>query len=353
MSIAEVARPVLIGLAVSLATSVLITITKRWHGIFSFDDSPGPQKIHDTPIPRIGGIALYAGILAAAAMSASPARGLLFVLAISSLTGFAGGMAEDLSKKTSPTLRLLATMLSGLTFCILSGYTVTRLDISLIDGFMSLPLISIAFTSFVMAGLANSMNIIDGCHGLATGTAVIMLCALGIIAFLAKDHDLVFVVIVVAAVLSGFLLVNFPFGYIFLGDGGAYLSGLMLGGLAVMLAARNPGVSVWVVAVILAYPVLETLYSIARKTIRSGHGPSQPDRMHLHLLVHRSLVGKFARKPRIRQLANPLAGMIMWGGATTSLIFVVLFPHTREWALAALALQTVLYIIIYRYYCRQ
>ena len=350
MSIAEVARPVLTGLAVSLAASVLIVVTKRWHGSFSLDTHSGPQKIHDTTAPRIGGGALYAGILAAAAVSASPVRGLLFVLGISSLAGLAGGIAEDLSKKTSPTLRLLATMISGLTFCILTGYAVTRLDISLVDGFISIPLISISFTVFMMAGLANAINIIDGCHGLAAGTAVIMLCTLGIVAFLAEDHDLVLVALVVAAVLSGFLLVNFPFGHLFLGDGGAYLSGLMLGAVAVMLAARNPGVSVWVVAVVLAYPVIETLFSIARKAIRSGHRPSQPDEMHLHLLVYQSIVRKSAETPRAKRIANPLAGAVMWGGATTGLIFVVLFPHTREWALAALALQAVLYVILYRCY---
>ena len=350
MSIAEVAGPVLTGLAVSLAASIVIAATKRWHGKFSLDTHSGPQKIHGTTTPRIGGAALYAGILAAAAVSASPARGLLFVLGISSLAGFAAGIVEDLSKKTPPSLRLLGTMLSGLTYCILTGYAVTRLDFPLIDGFMSLPLISIAFTVFVMAGLANAMNIIDGCHGLAAGTAIIMLCALGTLAFLVEDHDLALVALVVAAVLSGFLMVNFPFGYIFLGDGGAYLSGLMVGGLAVMLAARNPGVSVWAVAVVLAYPVIETLYSIARKTIRSGHGPSQPDEMHLHLLIYRSFVGKSARKSGIERLANPLTGAVMWGGATTSLIFVVLFPHTREWALSVLALQVVLYVILYRYF---
>ena len=352
MSIAEAAGPVLTGFAASLAASVLIAVTKRWHGSFSLDNRPGPQKIHDTTTPRIGGSALYAGILAAAAVSGSSARELLFVLGISSLAGFAGGMAEDLSKKTSPALRLLSTMISGLTFCILTGYAVTRLEFSLVDGFMSLPLISIAFTVFVMAGFANAMNIIDGCHGLAAGTTAIMLCTLGIIAILAEDHDLALVAFVVAAVLSGFLLVNFPFGYVFLGDGGAYLSGLMLGAVAVMLAARNPGVSVWVVAVVLAYPVMETLFSIARKLTRSGLTPSQPDEMHLHLLVYRRLVKMPTGRPRTTRLANPLAGAIMWGGATTGLIFVVLFPHTREWALATLALQAVLYVILYRYYYR-
>lgn len=351
MSITEFAWPALTGFTVALAASVLITATKRWHWSFSLDAHPGVQKVHDTPAPRIGGLAVYAGILAAATVCAPPMRGILLVLGISSLIGFAAGLAEDLSKKIPPALRLLATMLSGLVFCILTGYAVTRLDFSLVDGFMSLPLLSIAFTVCVMAGLANAVNIIDGFHGLATGTAIIMLCGLGILTFLAKDHDLALAVVVVAAVLFGFLLINFPFGYLFLGDGGAYLVGLMVGGFAVMLAARNPEVSVWAVAVVLAYPVIETVFSIVRKTAQSGRNPSRPDEMHLHMLIFRGFARRLAGKLGSKRLANPLAGAIMWAGAATGLIFVALFPHTREWALPAFALQAVLYTVIYHYSC--
>ena len=292
---------------------------------------------------------MYAGLLAAAAVADSPVRSLLLVLGVSSLIGFVAGLAEDLSKKVPPALRLLATMLSALIFCILTGDSVTRVDIPLIDDFMSLPLISIAFTVFVMAGLANAVNIIDGFNGLATGSVIIMLCALGIVAFLAEDHDLALVSIMVAAVLSGFLLVNFPFGYVFLGDGGAYLSGLILGGLAVMLAARNPGVPAWTVAVILAYPIIETLFSIARKVVRSGHAPTRPDEAHLHMLVYRGFNERESAWGSGKgRMANPLTGATMWAGSTMGLIFVALFPHTREWAFAAFALQVVVYAVVYR-----
>ena len=349
MSIAEVAQPALTGLAVALAASVLFVVTKRWHGRFTFDTRPGPQKIHETPTPRVGGLALYAGLLAAAAVSVPPMRGLVLILVASSLTGFAAGVAEDMSNKISPRLRMLAIAFSGWSFCILSGYSVTRLDFSLIDGFLSLPLVSVAFTVFVMAGLANAINIIDGFHGLAAGSVIIMLCAFGIVAFRVEDHDLAMVAIMAAAVMSGFLLVNFPFGHLFLGDGGAYLSGLMLGALAVMLAERNPGISAWTVAVILSYPIVETLASIARKTIRSGSHPGRPDEFHLHMLVYRNFNSRSREGSMKTRLANPLTGAIMWAGAATGLIFVLLCPLTREWAVAVLALQIVFYTAAY--YC--
>ena len=352
MSTSEFAGPALTGFLVSLAASILIAATKRWHGRFSFDTHSGPQKIHDTPTPRIGGLALYAGLLAAAASARPPLRELLLAPAIGSAIAFAAGLAEDLTKKVSATVRLLATMLSGVVFCIVTGYAVTRLDFALVDGLMALPLVSIAFTVFVMAGLTNAFNIIDGFHGLAAGTAIIMLCALAALAFLSGDPGLAWAAVVVAAVLAGFLAVNFPFGYVFLGDGGAYVAGLLPGTLGIALAARNPEISVWAVAVVLAYPVLETVFSITRKTIRSGHSPGRPDEMHLHHLVYRRLGGRLARTtpggPASERLANPTTSAVMWGGAATGLIFVLALPHTRGWALLALAALAALYATLYR-----
>lgn len=348
MNIPESAGPALIGFSVTLATSILIASTKRWHGRFSLDTHSGPQKFHDTPTPRIGGIAVYAGLLAAAAAAEPSVRELLLVVAIGVVPAFAAGLAEDFTKNISASFRLLATMISALIYCLLAGYAVTRLDIAFLDGFMGLPFVSVAFTVFVMAGLANGINIIDGCHGLATGTIIIMLCALGVLAFLAEDHGLMLVAITVAAVLAGFLPVNFPFGFIFLGDGGAYLAGLTLGALAVMLAARNPEVPAWTVAVVLAYPVLETLFSIARKSLRPGHSPSRPDEMHLHMLVYRRFASMLGETSGEGRLANPITGAVMWGGALSGLAFVVSFPQPGEWPLVVFLLQVVVYGLIYR-----
>ena len=348
MNAAEGAGPALTGLAVTLAASVLIAATKRWHGRFSLDTHSGPQKIHDAPTPRIGGVALYAGLLAAAAVSRPPVRDLLLASAAGGAIAFASGLAEDLTKRVPVSVRLAATMLSGVVFCTVTGYAVTRLDFALTDGLMALPLVSIAFTVFVIAGLTNAFNIIDGFHGLAAGTAAIMLCALAALAFLAGDPALAWAALAAAAVAAGFLAVNFPFGYVFLGDGGAYLAGLLPGTLAIMLAARNPEVSVWAVAVVLAYPVLETVSSIVRRSARGGQGPGRPDVLHLHHLVHRRLLGAFEGRRGDERLANPATSVLLWGGAATGFVFVLALPHTRGWALLAFAALAILYAALYR-----
>lgn len=340
--------PALIGGIVTFGASILIVITKRWHGVFTFDSFTGPQKFHKKNTPRIGGIAVFAGFWVAASMTASPIRELLFALGLSSATAFLAGLAEDLSSNISVTLRSFAMILSGLFFCLLTDYSVTRLEIPFIDTVMEFHYVSIAFTAIAIAGLANAINLIDGFHGLAAGSVIIMLTALAVVASFAGDHDLVMLAIVIASVLSGFLLVNFPFGYVFLGDGGAYFSGFLLAALAVMLPMRNPEISPWVSLLILSYPVLETAFSAIRKTIRQGYKLSQPDRVHLHILVYRRYARKIGKVMGSERFSNPLAGMLMWGGAMTSLIFVLLISYTREWSIFAISLQVVLYVLLYR-----
>ena len=336
--------PAAAGFAAAFAASILIALTRRWHITFTFDPTTGPQKFHDTPTPRIGGLAVFMGFWVAAGTAPQPVRPLLFALGISGTLAFVAGLAEDLTKRAPSVLRLCATMLSGLLFCVITGYSVTRLEIVFIDDLMAVHAVSVAFTAFAVCGLANAVNIIDGFHGLAAGSVIIMLSAFAVAAWTTGDHELVMLTTVVIAVLLGFLLVNFPHGHVFLGDGGAYFSGFVLGSVGVMLPMRNPDVSVWVSIVILAYPVVETMHAIFRKTIRRGHLPTRPDKVHLHMLIHR----KVAMRVKSRRLANPVTSVLLWGGAMTSLVFVMLSPYDQVWSLLAFALLLVLYAVAYR-----
>jgi UDP-N-acetylmuramyl pentapeptide phosphotransferase/UDP-N-acetylglucosamine-1-phosphate transferase len=88
----------------------------------------------------------------------------------------------------------------------------------------------------------------------------------------------------------GFLIWNYPFASIFLGDGGAYFIGFMMAELAVLLIARHPNISAWYAAVVTLYPVFETVFSIYRRRIVRGCAAGQPDGIHLHTLIFRRLV---------------------------------------------------------------
>ncbi len=118
-------------------------------------------------------------------------------------------------------------------------------------------------------------------------------------------------------------MLNFPFGRIFLGDGGAYFAGFLLAGLGVLLPMRNPETSAWTAILICAYPVIETLASMRRKARRDGHSVGQPDRVHFHMLAHRRYARRIfpAAKPHLR---NPATSVVTWPLPLLTAVFAAL-----------------------------
>ena len=337
-----------IGFAACFAACGMILLTKGWHGSFTFDTDVGPQKFHEKETPRIGGTALFVAFWLAAVAAPSGTRELMIPLGLCGAIAFLVGSSEDLSKKTHPYIRLTATAVAALSFCLVTKSSITRLALPVADQFLANPLLSVTFTVFAIAGLMNAINIIDGFHGLASGSVVLMTGAFGIVAAAVGDDQLLLFTVVIAAIMLGFLIFNFPFGYLFLGDGGAYVSGFWLACVAVMLPARNPEVSPWLSLLIVIYPVTETIYSIYRKTLRGGRSPLVPDGLHLHMLVHGSfskLMGEALGRPR---LANPITSVLLCCLCLPGLLVAILAPNQHGWLVAGIALQILLYAAAYR-----
>jgi len=112
-------------------------------------------------------------------------------------------------------------MLSGVLAWYLTGVAMRNTGVAWMDWVLALTPVAVLFTAFAVGGVANAVNIIDGFNGLATGAVVIMLGAMGLIALNVGDAPLAAVCFVLAAGAVGFGAVNWPYGNIFLGDGGA------------------------------------------------------------------------------------------------------------------------------------
>jgi UDP-N-acetylmuramyl pentapeptide phosphotransferase/UDP-N-acetylglucosamine-1-phosphate transferase len=219
-----------------------------------------------------------------------------------------------------------------------------------VDGLLTLLPIAAAFTAIAVGGVANAINIIDGFNGLASGTTVIALCALAAIAGQVGDPALAVTALILGAAIAGFWLVNFPWGKLFLGDGGAYFAGFALAWLAVLLPMRNPSVSPWASFLICGYPIIEVLYSVARR-LRSRCSPGSPDGAHLHSLVATRIV-----RPRLRgvdpTLQNSAVSVVMWFcAAVPALLGVTFYGHTPWLVLSALGC-VLLYHWLYRQVAR-
>ena len=329
----------------TLIVSVALCFTQRWHGRFSLDDTHGVQKFHTAPTPRIGGLALLAGLLAAWAVAPAPLAQLLGPMLLASSTAFGAGFIEDLTKHVSVRDRLLATLASGLIAFLLTGVTLTHVAVWGLDTLLTWAPAAVLFTAFAVAGVANAINIIDGFHGLAGGVLLIALGAMGWIAAEVGDSAVLYLCLTLGALMTAFLLVNFPYGKLFLGDGGAYMMGFLLGWTAVLLAVRNPGVSVWAPLLCCGYPVLETLFSMARRRARARL-TGQPDHLHLHSLIHLRLSRRKLRhwSPNLR---NAAVSPLVWSYALLPATLAMLFYDDTPALMAGFLFSALVYACCY------
>ncbi len=324
-----------------------LVLTQNWHGRFTLDSAEGVQKFHTRPTPRIGGVGVMVGLLAVQWQAPAEWQPVLGPMLLASLPAFIFGVAEDLTKKVGPRARLLATMGSGVLASMLTGTALAHTGLPWFDAALQSwwPL-AVAFTAFAVGGVANAVNIVDGFNGLASGLVIICLCALGAIALQAGDGTLAGVMFAMAAVVAGFLAVNFPLGKIFLGDGGAYVLGFWLAWLAVLLIERNPGVSPVAVLLACAYPVVEVVFSVVRR-IKRAHPPMHPDRLHLHSLVKCRVARKqLAHWPTVMQ--NASVSPFVWIIASGAALMGAGFWNWPAAAWGGLVAFTVAYAVIYR-----
>lgn len=337
--------------AVSAATSLLLAATQRWHGHLTLDFAHGVQKAHSRPTARVGGLAVVAGplfLLALAHALVHPTghvAPLLDRLCVAGAPAFAAGLAEDLTKRVGVALRLLATMASGVLACMLTGLALTRLDIPGVDSWLQSWWLAVPLTAFCVGGVANSINIIDGFNGLAGFTAVLAFIGYAALAASFGDPSLTAAGLLLAAAVLGFLLVNWPGGLLFLGDGGAYFIGFALAWMAVLLVERHAGLSAFAVLLVLAHPVTEVLFSIYRRKMRKQH-PGMPDRLHFHSLVKRRVVDR--RFGQLSPMArNSITGVLVGSCTLPLAVAAWLTRGSVAWSTTAFLAYGAIYITLY------
>jgi UDP-N-acetylmuramyl pentapeptide phosphotransferase/UDP-N-acetylglucosamine-1-phosphate transferase len=342
--------------AISTVSSVVIVKSQHWHGKHTLDhDLNGVQKFHTTAVPRIGGVAIFAAILISLLVCASVGDLLTIkhiktagLLVLAGLPAFLAGAVEDLTKRVSVRMRLVASVVSALAASWLLGATVDELDIWGVDALLAWTPFALVVTAIVVAGGINAINIIDGFNGLAGSMVVVMLTALGVVGWHVGDRLVAELSMLGLGAAIGFLLVNYPTGRLFLGDGGAYFLGFWVAEVAVLLLVRNSSVNAWQVLSICAYPVIEVLYSIYRRKIVRQASPGSPDGLHLHTLVYRRVVSRLvshdASKPWKR---NAAVVCVTAPWVATAAFLSVALGDSVTGGVAIVAAQLVGYVAVY------
>ncbi|MBB5505173.1 MraY family glycosyltransferase [Paraburkholderia atlantica] len=318
-------------LACFLITFIVVKSARLGGGIGLDNQLDGVQKMHATAVPRVGGIAVALAValtLALGALLGSNPRVEVFKLLLCALPVFLGGIIEDFTKQVSPAARLLCAIASAAIGDFALGAVVDRVDLPLIDSLLVYSPIALGLTLLMVSGLTNAFNLIDGFNGLAGGVAVLMLASIGFVAHQVDDWLILSVSLTMIGAILGFLVWNFPFAAIFLGDGGAYFIGFTIAELVVLLIARHPNVSAWYAVVVTIYPIFETIFTIYRRRIVRGCAAGEPDGIHLHTLIFRRVVRRAGHPETTRQRTrrNARTSPYLW---TISLISIV--PATFLW----------------------
>ena len=321
----------IVALACSLVITLVVVRSARADDHRSLDhDLDGPQKFHARPVPRVGGVGIVLGVLAGVATLLGAERGYLIaalMLLLAALPAFAAGLVEDVYKNVSPRRRLVAAAISALLAVWLLDATIDRTAIPGLDWIVSYPIGAAIVTAFVVAGVANAVNIIDGFNGLASMCVILILLSLAYVGFAVDDRFVALMALAGVGAVLGFFVLNFPAGLIFLGDGGAYFLGFYVAELAILLLHRNAAVSPMFPLLLCIYPVFETLFSIYRRKLLSGRPAGMPDGAHLHSLIYRRFLRWAAGERTARELTrrNSMTSPYLWMLCMLSVIPAVLW----------------------------
>lgn len=268
-----------------------------------------PQRFHAGHVPRLGGAAMMLGCAVGwgwgltISASAAPLSGTQVLgWGLTMLIAAGAGLAEDITHRVAARWRMLLTGLAGVAAVIFLDLHIGPLDLDLLEPlWAAAPWLGTLLAIVAVAGLPNAFNLIDGYNGLAATVALICCLAIAWVAWQVGDLELMALVLVAAGATLGFLLWNYPRGLIFAGDGGAYLWGAVIAVASIQLVQRHEQVSPWFPALLLIYPVWETLFSIYRKLAR-GQSPGAPDALHFHQLIYRRIVRPIPHPDPARRL---------------------------------------------------
>lgn len=263
-------------------------------------DAPDARKVHKKPIPRIGGIGIYAAFMVAMLsvlsfvdVIAEVKTEIIGLMVGGSLIVLVGVIDDykNLPAKVKLVGQIIAAAVLVIAFDVRIDFITDPFGDYIYTEWLAVPL-----TIFWIVGLTNTVNLIDGLDGLAAGVATI---AAVTIMMVALQQSIMLVAVLTAALAGaafGFLYYNFNPARIFMGDSGSMFLGFMLAGISVIGAVKSAATIALIVPILaLGLPILDTTFAIVRR-YRGGVPIFKPDKGHLH---HRLLDLGFTQRQAV------------------------------------------------------
>ena len=293
----EHAMPYLfVAAAAFLATYLCVPIAKRLAQRWGAIDYPSKRRINTTPIPRLGGLAVFAGLCCALIVEIAgikllgwppiliphPSMSINYpLLGVAFLIVVATGAVDDV-RSLSPKKKLLGQVLAA---CVAAsaGLLIGRVVNPLVPGTeIDLGLIAYPITVIYLVAFTNIINLIDGLDGLAAGISGIASLSMFSFAVLSGRLDAATLSIALFGACLAFLRYNFHPATIFLGDSGSLLLGFGLGTISLLNVSRTAALTSLIIPLIVAgVPILDTLSAIVRRR-RAHVSIGQADKGHIH-----------------------------------------------------------------------
>jgi UDP-GlcNAc:undecaprenyl-phosphate GlcNAc-1-phosphate transferase len=247
------------------------------------EDHPNHRKLHDKPVPLVGGIAMFFGLLVGIFMINHEGENTMY-LVYASFVVFIVGLIDDRSE-ISVTARLFIQMSASLLVVSYSGIEISSFGNIIYDKELVLNGFSIFVSVLAIAGCMNALNIMDGIDGLSSGLSLTTLTGVSVLSYINNSYDIIQLCLLYVCILGPFIVLNLSTKYkIFMGDSGVYLIGFGLVWILIQSSQGegadkvfSPVIALWLFAI----PLID-IFSVVVFRLVKRVSPFLPDHSHIH-----------------------------------------------------------------------
>lgn len=295
------------------------------------------QDIHIGNPSRLGGLTIFLSFSGYVFLFQNNFNHLILIALIMMIPAF----LEDLMISINPLIRLTLILIT--CFIFTANFTILpQFNFGNLNFLFNHKIFQIIFFTIAMAGIINGQNLIDGTNGLSAFTALSYFLCILFLGYYTNDLNIIKSSSIIIVLIISFLLFNYPFGKLFLGDGGSYFLGLLGSYFIIDIFSKNPQLPTWSAVSILFYPALEVSFSYFRKIIQKK-SPFLPDNNHLHLKIYYLILNKRQNKVLFNALVAPFLAII-WLSPLAVLNFSIYYPIV---AILIILLLILAYILFY------
>ena len=274
----------LLAFAVSLLVAYVMTppVKRFAEKVGAIDVPRDNRRVHDHPIPRMGGLAIFIGFVLSLIFFVPMSTKVLGLLVGSVIIAVMGGVDDIVSlnpwvKLAGQIVAALVAIRCGLVFDVISNPNIFAEETYIEIGWLSIPL-----TMLWIVGCTNAVNLIDGLDGLAVGVSAISSMTMLIVSLFVSEPVVSIILAALTGACLGFMPYNLNPAKIFMGDVGSQLLGFVLSTASIMgLFKLHAIITFFVPLLALALPLADTIFAFFRRILH-GQSPFKADKGHFH-----------------------------------------------------------------------